>query len=503
MSTFYDNNSTHPRNSAQWPAMNAYWPHSSWVTQSRDVRPWRGRFNHSTSYWIVATAFLMNMAMSAIPTPLYVLYQRRDHLSSLMTTVIFAVYAGGVIASLFLAGHVSDWIGRRRVLVLGLLVNALSALMFIVAPNLTGLIIARVVSGISVGLVSATATAYLAELHVRAYPNVNGRRAQVIAIFVNLGGIGLGPLISGVLAQFAPAPLVLPYLVMGLILIILAIFVLAAPETVVPPSELVKWRPQYIVVPAVARGRYFAGAIAGLTAFSVFGVFSSLVPHFLSGSLGSSSHFLAGIVAFSAFAAGALAQVALSPLRTSVMLRASIPVLIGGLAILVTGMWFSALAVFIIGGVATGAGAGLVFRGAMVRAGESAGTSSRAEVMAGFFLAAYIGLSLPVIALGVILNFVSARGAILVFSAVAALAVVVSVKSIVTDSASDTISTPRWSMSSDDVPISPTRNYVVNDVADCTDTPQRTPKRGRASRSSLASMLKQNNAVRGSMSSRN
>jgi hypothetical protein len=96
-------------------------------------------------------------------------------------------------------------------------------------------------------------------------------------------------------------------------------------------------------------------------------------------------------------------------------------------------MWFAALVVFIIGGIATGAGAGLVFRGAMVRAGESAGTSSRAEVMAGFFLAAYIGLSLPVIALGVILNFVTARSAMLVFAVVAALAIVGSVKSIVTD----------------------------------------------------------------------
>ncbi|HEY5303418.1 MAG TPA: MFS transporter [Acidimicrobiales bacterium] len=439
MSSYFDHNSTTPRNSAAWPAMNAVGPHPSWATHPRHARPWRGRFGHSAGYWIVATAFLMNMAMSAVPTPLYVLYQQRDHLSSLMITVIFAVYAGGVITSLFLAGHVSDWLGRRRVMVIGLLVNALSALVFIVAPSLAGLIVARVISGISVGLVTATATAYLAELHARAHPDANGRRAQVIAIFVNLGGIGLGPLIAGLLAQFAPAPLVLPYLITGLVLVALATFVLASPETVTPPSEHVQWHPQHVAVPAAARGRYFAGAIAGLTAFSVFGVFSSLVPHFLAGSLGSSSHLLAGAVAFCAFAAGALAQVALSPLRTSAMLRTSVPVLIAGLAMLVTGIWFATLVVFIIGGIATGAGAGLVFRGAMVRAGEGAATSSRAEVMAGFFLASYIGLSLPVIALGVILNYVAARGAILAFATVAALAIVVSVKSIVTDPVDDTV----------------------------------------------------------------
>ena len=425
----HENTFSTSTNSSRWRAMNAEWPNSSWLERPLDSRPWRGSLSHRTGYWVVAFAFLMNMAMSAIPTPLYGLYRQRDGLSSFMITVIFAVYAVGVIASLFLAGHVSDWIGRRRVLVTGLYVNVVSAVVFIFAPSLTGLIVARIISGISVGLATATATAYLTDLHFQAYPLANRRRAQLMAIFVNLGGIGLGPLISGLISQNAPAPLVLPYVVTGLVLVGLATLVLATPETVSAPQVRTRWRPQHIAVPAESRGQFFAGAVAGLTAFAVYGVFSSLVPRFLADTLGSDSRSLAGAVAFSAFISGAVAQIALSRMKPVAMLRVSVPILLAGLTMLVVGMWFAFLAVFVVGGIVTGAGAGLVFRGAMVRAGEAAPAQSRAEVMAGFFLASYLGLSLPVIGLGVALSFAAAREVMLAFVIVVALAIVLSVRS--------------------------------------------------------------------------
>src|SRR6202012_4253043 len=162
--------------------------------------------HHSVGFWVVAAAFLVNLAFSAVPTPLYVIYQQRDHFSTLMITVVYAVYAIGVIASLFLGGHVSDWVGRRRVLVPALAVNVLSAAAFIAFPSLPGLIIARVISGVSIGLTTGTATAYLAELHLGAGGSRTGRRPQVVATAANLGGIGIGPLAAGLLAQFLPAP---------------------------------------------------------------------------------------------------------------------------------------------------------------------------------------------------------------------------------------------------------------------------------------------------------
>jgi MFS family permease len=391
------------------------------------------RRRHSIGFWIAAIAFLVNMAFSAVPTPLYVLYQRRDHFSTIMLTVVFAVYAVGVIASLFLGGHVSDWVGRKNVFVPALLVNVVSALVFLLAPSVAGLLIARVISGISVGLTTATATAYLAELHLGSVDVPTGRgtrRAQLVAIATNLGGIGVGPLIAGLLAQYAPQPLRLSYLVFAIALAILAITVALSPETTQRPDPRPSWRPQRIAVPTGKRRLFFAATSAGLASFAVYGMFTSLVPSLLAGALHQTSHAVAGAVVFSAFAAGALAQILLGRVSNSSTLRISPLLLIPGLALLITAIWVPNLALFTVAGVITGAGAGLLFRAALTAAASAAPTGSRAEVLAGYFLGAYIGLSIPVVGLGIATEYAPARDVIGVFAALIAVTVLAAVRAV-------------------------------------------------------------------------
>jgi MFS family permease len=383
-------------------------------------------------FWATGAALLVNMGFSAVPTPLYALYERRDHFSTVTVTLVYAVYAVGVIGSLFLAGHASDWVGRKRVLIPALLTNVVAAAVFVAAPSLPGLLLARVVSGVSIGLTTATATAYLSELHVgtgRGDPG--GRRAQVVATAANLGGIGVGPLVSGLLAQYAPQPLRLPYYVFGALLCVLAILVAVSPETATRLQPAAAWRPQRIALPPRARRTFFAATAAGIASFAVYGVFNSLAPSFLVGTLDETSHAVAGAVAFAAFASGALAQVALGRAGLRITLRTGPYLLIPGLALLVAGMWLPSLAVFIIGGIAAGAGGGLVFRGALAVAGSMAPEEARAEVLAGYFLGAYVGLSAPVVALGVATQYVASRDAMLVFAALVSMAVIVSVRAVI------------------------------------------------------------------------
>jgi len=403
----------------------------SWT--SNEIEPGRAGsrwlLGHHTSFWLAALAFLVNMGFSAVPTPLYVLYQRRDHFSDITVTLVYAVYAVGVIVSLFLAGHLSDWVGRRRILVPALLLNVVSALVFIADPGLVGLFLARIISGVSVGLTTATATAYLAELHAAARPLAGKERAEVVATASNLGGIGVGPLVAGFLAQFAPNPLVLPFAVFGIALLTLTLAISRAPETsrqmIRPP-----YRPQRVAVPAHARGTFFAATLAGMAAFAVYGVFNSLVPSFLAGTLHNSSHAVAGAVAFAAFAGGAVAQIAHAHTANDVVLRRAVPTIVLGLGLLAGGMWLPNLALFVVGGVVVGAGGGLVFKGALVTAASTAPVGSRAEVLAGFFLGAYIGLSIPVIALGVVTTYVPARDAMLGFEFLVAVTIAWSVRSV-------------------------------------------------------------------------
>lgn len=397
------------------------------------VKPARvaSRRHHTFGFWVAAAAFLVNMGFSAVPTPLYVLYQRRDHFSTITITLVYAVYAVGVIGSLFLGGHISDWVGRKRVFVPALLINVVAAAIFLIAPSLPGLLLARVVSGVSVGLTTATATAYLAELHLGTVAgDRGGRRGQVVATAANLGGIGVGPLIAGLLAQYAPQPLRLPYYVFGAMLLVLALLVALSPETTTRPEPAPAWRAQKVAVPLHARRTFYAATAAGFASFAVFGVFNSLAPSFLAGTLGQTSHAVAGAVAFAAFAAGAVAQVALSRAGLRTTLRIGPYLLIPGLGLLAAGMWLPSLAVFVLGGVVTGAGGGLVFRGALAAAGSTAPPGARAEVLSGYFLGAYVGLSVPVVALGVATQYVASRDAMLVFAALVAIAITLSVAAV-------------------------------------------------------------------------
>ncbi len=207
----------------------------------------------------VAFAFLAVLAFSTVPTPLWSLYAQRDDFSSLTITLLFAAYAVGVAASLFLVGHVSDWRGRRRVLVPALVVNIIAGVVFLLWPQTDGLLAARIINGLGVGAVNATATAWLVELHTRYRGDGAARRAQAVAAAVNLAGLGSGALISGLLAQWAGDPLTLPFLVFIAAMSIALLLLLAAPETRAATRPRPRYRPQRVSVPTEARSRFLRG----------------------------------------------------------------------------------------------------------------------------------------------------------------------------------------------------------------------------------------------------
>jgi MFS family permease len=106
----------------------------------------------------VAFAFLAVMALGTVPSPLYGLYRARDHFSLFIVTVAFAVYAIGVIVALLLAGHLSDFYGRRRLLLPAVAISIVSAVVFLASKSLAGLLIGRFINGVSIGVVASTAT---------------------------------------------------------------------------------------------------------------------------------------------------------------------------------------------------------------------------------------------------------------------------------------------------------------------------------------------------------
>jgi len=367
-------------------------------------------------FWLVAYTFAVTMAFSAAPAPLYVLYQQKDGFGPFTVTLVFAAYAVGVVVSLFLAGHVSDWVGRRRVLVPAVLVNVLAAVIFLAWASVPALLVARFVSGISVGMLTATATAHLAELHSAARPGQSRTRADVVATAANLGGIGLGPLIAGFLAEYVPDPLHVPYLVFQALMLLGALAVVFVPETVEPVART--YRPQRVSVPQDSRSRFFAAGAAAFAGFAVFGMFTSLAPGFLANTLHEHSHALAGTVSFSVFGAAALAQILLARATRRRLVGLGVTLLAAGIVLVIVAVWLPSLAWFVAGGVLAGGGAGATFKGCVSIVFSIAPPDRRGETLAGLFLAAYVGLTVPVLGLGLATQLIPVTVAMLAFGAV-------------------------------------------------------------------------------------
>jgi MFS family permease len=356
----------------------------------------RPNLRHRLGFWIVAAAFATAMAFATVPTPLWALYRQRDGLPTVVVTIAFAVYAAGVAVALFTVGHLSDHLGRRRVLLPALALEAVAALALAVTPNLGVLIAARIVTGLAVGALTPTATAYLAELHGRTASSRPGLGA-VVATAANLGGLGLGSLVAGFLVGHLGDPLRVPHVVFLVLLLLATAAVAFVPETV--EREHRDYRVQRVVVPADSRGRYLAAALAAFGLFSVLGLFSSLAPAVLA-SLGHAGSVSGGATSFAVFAAAALSQVLLVRLAAHHQVRLGLLLTALGVVVLGTGVLTSTVALFVGGGIVAGAGVGVLLKGALVTATSLAPAGSRGEAAAGVFLAGYLGMAVPALAIG-------------------------------------------------------------------------------------------------------
>jgi hypothetical protein len=349
----------------------------------------------------VAFAFLIVMAFATLPSPLYGLYRERDGLSAFTLTVVYAIFAAGTIAALLAVPAIARRIGRRGVMLAAVATMMGAAALLATWKALPGLLLGRLITGIAVGLVAGTATTYLIELHLRRDPGGSPIRARNIGTAVNVGALGIGPLVAGCLAVWVRDPLTVPYLLWIALGAVALAGLAGAPETGAPASAA----PTGKRTGARARIPVPAGT-ATLAAFSANGLFAGLSGLFLAVTFHHPSHALAGATLFIVFTAGVASQLATTRLRSAAVLALGSVSMLAGLVLLVTAVRLSSpsLALFLIGGALIGAGAGAVFKGTTGIVLEAAAPEDRLAMTSQLLIALFIGLSIPVIGAGVALD---------------------------------------------------------------------------------------------------
>lgn len=359
------------------------------VTARRTLTP-------QVAYALVAAVIGLALFASATPSPLYGIYRDLWGFSPVVLTLIYATYAFGVLASLLLAGRVSDEVGRRPVLLVALGALLATSVLFMLADSVAWLFVARGLQGLATGLALGAASAALLDLHPRRDPSGVGLTNGV----ASAGGIGLGVLVSAMLVQLLPAPRVLPYVVLFVLFAVAFAGALLMPEPVTDRSRL-RLTPQRPSVPRSVRRPFFLAALAVLSSWSVGGLFLSLGPQLSASLFDSTNHIVTGISVFVLAACGSASQLAFGRRAPWVAASGGSVALAAGTAIIVVSASTDSAALLLIGSVIGGAGFGLAFLGALRALSAAIPPDHRAAVMSAFYVVAYMSLSIPAVLAGI------------------------------------------------------------------------------------------------------
>ncbi|WP_377273682.1 MFS transporter [Peterkaempfera sp. SMS 1(5)a] len=352
----------------------------------------------------MALSLTVLMAFGTAPTPLWPLYQARDQFGATTVTLAYASMVVGAGAAFLTLGHLSDRLGRRRMIVPALLVGITASVVLIAWQDLPALFVGRILNGVGLGLMASTATAYLHDLHARTRPaRTNSALPGIVATAANLGGLATGPLVAGAIAQWLPEPLVTVQALFIAAMALCVALVVSTPETVDRTTSSAAPPSRFALRPASRAAFCAAGALGGC-AFAILGLISSLGAAILHDRIHNDSHLIAGLAPFLMFGSAATAQLVLGRLALSRILTVGVLIFPMGLALCAVALSHPLLSLYLVAVSLSGAGAGLLFKAGLDQAAAVAAPASRAGVLAIYFVISYIGMGLPAVLFSITLR---------------------------------------------------------------------------------------------------
>ena len=352
----------------------------------------RGEMSHSamTVYGFAAASLVLGS--SSAVTPLYRVYQQTMHLTPLMTTLIFAVYAFSLLAALLTVGGLSDYVGRKPVILGGLLLNAVAMVLFATATDVGQLILARAVQGLCVGASTTTLGAAILDTD-----RVRGPLLNSVTAFV---GLLIGVLCAAGLVSFAPDPMHLTYEVLFVVTALMILLLWFAPETSArKPGAWGSLRP-HVALPRQSRAAFLQIAPVTVACWALGAFYLSLMPTIVASAIGINAPWVGGIVVATLMLTAALSVGLLQRLTAQRMTLIGTTALSVGVAASLIGVWQHSVAALFAGAAIAGIGFGAAFAGALRTILPTAEPHQRAGLLATFYVMSYLAFSFPALAAG-------------------------------------------------------------------------------------------------------
>jgi MFS family permease len=387
-------------------------------TQRRRTLP------NSVAYALAAAVIGLALFASVTPSPLYESYSELWHFSPLTLTLIYATYAFGVLATLLLAGGVSDDVGRRPVLLVSLGVLIASTVLFMLAGSAAWLFVARGLQGLATGAALSAASAALLDLH----PRRDHAAVALTNAVASATGIGLGILVSSSLVQLGSAPRVLPYVLLSALFAIALAGAYWMPQRVEARRRfrLSLERPR---VPRVVRRPFFLAGLAVLSSWSIGGLFFSLGPELGAKLFNTTNVILSGIGIVALAGSAAVAALLLGRTAPWIGASAGSVALAAGMILIVVAAAADSSATYLVGSIVGGVGFGVAFLGGLRALVAAIPYEQRAAVMSAFYIVAYASLSVPAVLAGIVVTHLGLGSTFETFgSIVAGIALIVAVE---------------------------------------------------------------------------
>jgi MFS family permease len=354
------------------------------------------------SFWVSAGVVTHIFWTSAAPAMTYRLYAEQWHLTPTVTTGIFAVYPIVVVAVLVRFGDLSDHIGRRLVMLLGLGASLIGTLLFAAAPNVLWLFAGRALTGIGVGLTAGTATAALVDFSTEG----KSTRAASVTTAAQAFGFTGALLLGGALTQYAPWPTHLGFWLLFALIALLFVATWFLPRRrrgcpVGAPASR-RWQPKSPSIPAGLAWTFALSASAVTTAYTHGVLILSLggqVGHDLVGS----SNALVNGAALSLFAiTSGVVGISARGLRPRPAMLWGAIASVASMGLLALSVARQELSIFLASTAIAGIGYSLLVLGGLALIGGAVPARHRGGVLSALYLFAYLSMGIVALGLGVV-----------------------------------------------------------------------------------------------------